>query len=116
MRRAITASAASVVVLVGSSAAWAAPSLTFGRAAAPCVTSKRAIAIDLRRQDAYPVVRGMKARDVTACRGKWAVVTRSGMGDMSFNARYAKGSWRFNSGYPMGGCGRAPSWLCPTLP
>lgn len=116
IRRAATASVVAVALVAGPAAAWAAPNLTSGRATAACATSQKDIAADLRGQDAYPVVRGMKAREVAKCRGKWAVVTRTGMGDMSFNARYAKGRWRFNAGYPMGACGRAPSWLCPSLP
>ncbi len=108
-----------LVALVGgsSSAAWAVADVDATvEASAACVTTKRVIARDLRRQNAYPVVQGMKARDVTRCRGKWAVVTRKGMGDTSFNARYAKGRWKYNAGYPMGPCGRAPSWLCPNHP
>ncbi len=92
----------------------AAHSTTSG--ATRCDTSKRKIASDLRREKAVPVARGMRARHVVACRGKWAVVTRPKMGDASFNARYARGKWRFYAGYPMGPCGRAPAWLCPTHP
>lgn len=105
-----------VIGLAGATALPAAAQPEGKGTAIHCKTSKREIASDLRRQDKAPVVRGMRVRDVTACRRKWAVVTRATMGDAAFNARYSRGKWRFYAGYPMGVCGRAPSWLCPTHP
>ncbi len=82
---------------------------------APCKTSKKRIVKDLRAEDAIPLVRKAIPADVRACRGRWAVITVSGMGDTSFNTHYIHRRWQFNSGYPSS-CSNEPAWLCPTHP
>lgn len=81
-----------------------------------CRTSLKRIAKDIRQENRYPLATDTKARDVTACRGKWAVITRPGAGDTSFNTRYIAGHWRYYSGYPMPNCNEVPAWLCPNHP
>lgn len=81
-----------------------------------CKTSRKKIVRDLRKENAYPVVQGMRRRDITACRGRWVVVTRDFEGDASFNARYRRGKWHYYVGYPMGSCRGVPGWLCPSHP
>lgn len=81
-----------------------------------CMTPKKTIVKQLRHENAYPVVQGMRLKDVTACRGRWAVINRASLGDVSFNASYRHGRWHYHSGYPMASCRHIPTWLCPNHP
>lgn len=82
-----------------------------------CKTTLSKVARDIRQENKFPLLtQGTRARDVTACHGRWAVITRTGQGDTSFNARFRAGSWRHYSGYPMSSCSGVPSWLCPRHP
>lgn len=117
MRIAVVAAVAGVllsglVAPVTAGAASSSPEVAWRR----CVTGKKAIVKQLRRENAYPVVRGIRRKHVRACRGRWAVITRSSLGDASFNARYRRGRWHFHAGYPMRSCRGVPRWLCPRHP
>lgn len=39
---------------------------------------------------------------LAACRGRWAVITREGPADTSFQAHFVGAHWRWYAGYPVG--------------
>ena len=109
-------SAATIIPLATGVATAAGQSQSSTQAKA-CKTTYSKIARDIRLENKFPpLTKGTRARDVTACRGRWAVITRPGQGDTSFNARYRAGSWHHYYGYPMPNCAGVPSWLCPQHP
>lgn len=81
-----------------------------------CKTGPKRIARDMRADTEHRLARGTQTRDITGCSGRWAVITRPGEGDTSYNAHFTHGRWHYYSAYPMASCARVPSWLCPTHP